>query len=131
MKKFQLLTLTVSLISSVGFSRSLMMPELEPVLVKGFQQTINLMPVVPPGGHPVRTELEIDVTSNGCTRADDFTVQVTDTGGKQLVRVVRIRPDTCRAFGLTTTVNLETFVLSKDKQVLFANPALIEKHYVH
>ena len=67
--------------------------------------------------------LAVRVSSNGCTKAEDFTVSVEKAPGGPVLNLVRTRPDPCRAFAMGGTVvvfDYEAIGLSGDFRL--ANP---------
>lgn len=123
MTKFVLVSLILSGFAMAG----------EPVLVKEIQQTANMMPVIPPGGHPIRSTLEVDVLSGGCTRASDFKLVVKHTLLGQTLDIVRIQPDVCEMVPHRKTVTLETELLSlsSKRPITILNPLFAEEQVVH
>ncbi len=105
----------------------------EPVLVKEITQTANLMPVIGPEGRPIRSTLEVEVLSGGCTRAEDFKVVVKATRAGQTLDIVRTRPDFCEAVAHRTVVTLETesLGLASSQPIKILNPLFVVEHVVH
>jgi hypothetical protein len=70
-----------------------------------------------------KTVLALRVSSNGCTKAEDFAVTVDKAAGESVVTVRRTRQDPCRAFAIGGTVvrfSYEAIGLSGEFRV--ANP---------
>lgn len=105
----------------------------EPVLVKEIRQTANLMPTIGPVGHPVRSTLEVDVLSGGCTSGKDFKVSVHKKFDGQSLEIVRIHPDLCEATLHRKTVSLETeeLGLSSRSPIQIVNPLYADERVVH
>lgn len=48
----------------------------------------------------------VAVSSAGCTKLEDFRLDVTDAGGELAVTVVRTQPDFCKMVPLVTEIEL-------------------------
>lgn len=125
-------------LSTASFGRFNTMPVVpapfsgEAVLVKEIIQRGNLMP----GPGPARklyTTLQVEVISNGCTRAADFKVRVNSGGSQQLMQIERIQPDLCEATPHPVTVEIETtdLALSSVQPIRVANSLLAQEHVTH
>lgn len=103
----------------------------ERVTVTKVDTIYNFMPVVPPGGHKAYSIVEIDVTSTGCTEAEDFKLRFRDEMQQTKLYVQRIRPDLCEV--TPHTVNLRFRVdRGLDRLPLtVVNPLLVEKQKVY
>ena len=69
--------------------------------------------------------LTLRVSSNGCTRKEDFAVRVRREGRVKTVSAVRIREDRCRAFmrsGVNLTWSLAELGIRKGEDVRLLNP---------
>ena len=131
---FGLVTFAVSLGSPAFAGRILPLPfpQLERVLVKKVVLEGDFMPPLPPGssGKPMTT-LTVQVDSNGCTKSEDFRIQVSPTAQGQKLAIIRIRPDTCRAFFPEgTEVELMTGAAGFGS-LLVANPLRVEDRTTH
>jgi hypothetical protein len=104
----------------------------EAFVVKEVRQSGNLMPG-PGRRRPVRSVLIVEAISNGCTKADDFDVQVKDTAQFQEVTLVRKNPDICDAPAAKLAFDLETDRLSPSyrKPIRVMNPLIVEERFVH
>ena len=104
------------------------------VLIKEMRQTVNLMPAFGGEKRNVRTQLEVQVTSNGCTRAEDFQVKVNHAlSPKQILTIFRIRPDVCDMVAHPVTITVETTELQDASRIdtALANPLLAEIRFTH
>lgn len=105
----------------------------ETLLVKNIDQYANLMPGPFRPENPYHTTFTVEVMSNGCTDESSFDVQVQQDLGRQLVTIVRTRPDYCR--GIQRRIELEltsrNLVSARQKPVQLANPLLVKVMEVH
>ncbi|KAI6244299.1 S-formylglutathione hydrolase [Aphelenchoides fujianensis] len=72
-----------------------------------------------------RDDLVIRVSSNGCTRSDDFSVESQRRDGLTAFTFTRKRPDMCRALiaeGVELRYPLETFGVERGGQIRVRNP---------
>lgn len=72
-----------------------------------------------------RDDLVIRVSSNGCTRSDDFTVESQRRDGLAAFTFTRKRPDMCRALvaeGVELRYPLETFGVARGDRIRVRNP---------
>ena len=111
------LALFAAFVAVSAFGRSPIMPQQTVATVTKIEQFVNLMPVIGPGGRPIRTSLTVEVPSNGCTRATDFVVDVKKNSNEQVVTIVRRNPDTCEATEQRKTIELETEQLSHARRL--------------
>lgn len=135
MKNLRLgLLAAVVTLSSVSFGRSLVfVPPQEKVLVKQVELRGNFMPPLPPGGtlEPL-AEITAQVSSNGCTDATSFRVDVQDVLGGQKVTLVRVRPDHCRAFFPEgTEITVRTHKIRFGSEVFLGNPVRVNDSTTH
>lgn len=107
---------------------------LEAVVVHEVRQFANLMPVIEPDHkRAVRSKLEIEVLSNGCTRAEDFRVDVRRAAKRQILSLVRVKRDMCRAMARPVKIDFETerLALATQLPIQVANPILADVKVVH
>jgi hypothetical protein len=73
------------------------------------------------------TQLRVNVSSGGCTRAADFRVVVSArTTGGQTVRFERIKPDFCEAFAPQgTMIDLDVHGLHRSDPIFVENPLFV------
>lgn len=104
----------------------------EALTVVAITQSGNLMPGPGPR-RPIRSRIEADVSSGGCTSSADFTVRVKVTQKDQTLTIVRVKPDACEAIVRPVRVEIDTTALLNSHQfpVRIANPLLVETHFVH
>lgn len=72
-----------------------------------------------------RDDLVIRVSSNGCTRSDDFAVESQRRDGLTAFTFTRKRPDLCRALiaeGVELRYPLETFGVARGDKIRVRNP---------
>jgi len=72
-----------------------------------------------------RDDLVIRVSSNGCTRSDDFVVESQRRDGLTAFTFTRKRPDMCRALiaeGVELRYPLETFGVARGDKIRVRNP---------
>ena len=72
-----------------------------------------------------RDDLVIRVSSNGCTRSEDFAVESQRRDGLTAFTFTRKRPDMCRALiaeGVELRYPLETFGVERGGQIRVRNP---------
>lgn len=72
-----------------------------------------------------KDDLVIRVSSNGCTRSEDFAVESTRRDGLTAFTFVRKRPDMCRALlpeGVELRYPLEAFGVERGGQIRVRNP---------
>ncbi|MCK5908916.1 MAG: hypothetical protein KAG62_03105 [Caulobacter sp.] len=72
-----------------------------------------------------RDDLVIRVSSNGCTRSDDFSVESQRRDGLTAFTFTRKRPDMCRALiadGVELRYPLETFGVERGGRIRVRNP---------
>ncbi|PZR33029.1 hypothetical protein [Caulobacter segnis] len=72
-----------------------------------------------------RDDLVIRVSSNGCTRSDDFAVESQRRDGLAAFTFTRKRPDMCRALvaeGVELRYPLETFGVARGDRIRVRNP---------
>lgn len=69
-------------------------------------------------------ELIVEVTSNGCTRAEDISAKVQHDDGQQLVTITRLKPDYCRRmpFAIPVTITATQFGLDLKQPYQVLNP---------
>lgn len=137
MKKIFGLVLLTSMVAPFAFAHD-DEERLEPVTVMEVRQEGNLMPVRDPKrGNPVTTTLTLNVQSGGCTKAEDFEleVEVVKNGNDddvQEVTVHRLRPDGCEAyFRDGADVQLVTKKLVHSKDIVVRNPLLVHTRFTH
>ena len=70
------------------------------------------------------TELLVEVTSNGCTRAEDISAKVEHDRGQQRITIARLKPDYCRRmpFAIPVTITAEDFGLDLKQPYQVLNP---------
>lgn len=74
-----------------------------------------------------RDDLVIRVSSNGCTRSDDFAVESQRRDGLTAFTFTRKRPDMCRALiaeGVELRYPLETFGVARGDKIRVRNPLI-------
>ncbi len=74
-----------------------------------------------------RDDLVIRVSSNGCTRSDDFAVESQRRDGLATFTFTRKRPDMCRALiaeGVELRYPLETFGVARGDRIRVRNPLI-------
>ncbi|MDR6627866.1 hypothetical protein [Caulobacter segnis] len=74
-----------------------------------------------------RDDLVIRVSSNGCTRSDDFAVESQRRDGRTAFTFTRKRPDMCRALiaeGVELRYPLETFGVARGDKIRVRNPLI-------
>lgn len=74
-----------------------------------------------------RDDLVIRVSSNGCTRSDDFAVESQRRDGLTAFTFNRKRPDNCRALiaeGVELRYPLETFGVARGDKIRVRNPLI-------
>lgn len=74
-----------------------------------------------------RDDLVVRVSSNGCTRSDDFAVESQRRDGVTAFTFVRKRPDMCRALiaeGVELRYPLETFGVARGDRIRLRNPLI-------
>lgn len=128
MKKLMLASFALVSVSSFG----LVPVSAEHVLVKEITQRANLMPG--PGPRPpVYTTIAAEVTSNGCTDADDFRVNVRSTRSGQMLSIIRVNPDPCDMVAVSKTIELQTTdaLLSSHSPILLVNPLRVDERVVY
>jgi len=106
--------------------------QLEPITVKSVVLEGDFMPPLPEGstGKPLTT-ITFQANSNGCTDANSFQAQVTQTPNGQKLAIVRLRPDHCRAyFPEGKEIVLSTSVVGFGK-LFIANPLRVTDHTTH
>ena len=91
----------------------------------------NRMPTILPHINRPQTTLTVDVTSSGCTRGEDFVVNVESLEGIQFIEVVRIRPDRCKMVQHTVSVQVRSQELEGDRPIKVRNPLLVDFMVVH
>lgn len=72
-----------------------------------------------------RDDLVVRVSSNGCTRSDDFAVESQRRDGLATFTFTRKRPDMCRALiaeGVELRYPLETFGVARGDKIRVRNP---------
>jgi hypothetical protein len=74
-----------------------------------------------------RDDLVVRVSSNGCTRSDDFAVESQRRDGLATFTFTRKRPDMCRALiaeGVELRYPLETFGVARGDKIRVRNPLI-------
>jgi hypothetical protein len=70
-----------------------------------------------------KTALAVRVSSNGCTKTEDFAVAVDKTAGEPVVTLRRTRQDPCRAFVIGgTVVKFDYQAIGLSGEFKIANP---------
>lgn len=112
-------------------ARSVRQLPVERVAVKNVSLEGDFMPPVVGSGRPL-TVLTLQVDSNGCTTAEDFTVTAREVlGGKQLT-IFRLIPDTCRGyFPQGREIKLTTDAVAFGEEIFIANPVRFDDNTSH
>ena len=106
--------------------------KIESVIVKDIRQSGNLFPG-PGRRNRVRSVLSVEAMSQGCTKSDDFEVQVKDASSFQEVTIVRKNDDPCDRVPAKQSFDLETdrLIPSFRKGIRVLNPLIVEEHFIH
>ena len=130
MKKHLVSLLSILVASHFAFAAAAPKAKLEALVVTKVVQSANLMPG-PGRPHPVHSVITAEVMSNGCTRPEDFRVDVKRTEEGQHVTIVRVNPDLCEALRPNFEVELETTGLAPYAPIFISNPLSVVQHFSH
>ncbi len=108
---------------------------LEPVNVIEVTQTGNLMPnLAGASGPAIETEIKFKALSGGCTRAEDFSINVNEKNGQSEIAIIRNRPDMCEAVARPIELTLTTDKIDAShygkNQIMVKNPVLVKTQFV-
>jgi hypothetical protein len=71
---------------------------------------------------PVLSSVTFNVDSHGCTKTEDFDIDVKPKGEYQMVSVYRTKPDNCNSPSASTSITIATDALAAHTPILVRNP---------
>jgi hypothetical protein len=74
---------------------------------------------------PAGTVIIVEVTSNGCTKKDDFVVKVVQGSTNQEMGIIRTRRDSCKRMSFPKTIELVTQDVVPGKPLIIKNPITV------